>query len=160
LTALDAGEKIRGKMQKTMAWAFEGRLNVIVHGAKSPTPLEWERFLAETIAQRTRARSASDRPERRTALVVLVVSYGGVPDGTQRMQLAKTIDKNAAPTVIMTDSPVMLSISRLLSFFNPRQKAVGLRAESAAFEFLDLTAEERTTAKRLRVELEAELELR
>ncbi len=143
-----------------MAWAFEGRLNVIVHGVKSPSTLEWERFLAETIARRARLEPVSDRPGRRAPLVVLVVSYGGVPDGTQRMQLAKTIDRNAAPTVIMTDSPVMLSISRLLSFFNPRQKAVGLRAESAAFEFLDLTAEERGTAKRLRAELESELELR
>lgn len=143
-----------------MAWAFEGRLNVIVHGVKSPTPLEWERFLAETIARRARPQPASDRPERRPTLVVLVVSYGGVPDGTQRMQLAKTIDKNAAPTVIMTDSPVMLSISRLLSFFNPQQRAVGLHAERAAFDLLDLTADERTAARRLRGELEAELELR
>jgi hypothetical protein len=143
-------------MRKTMAWAFEGRLNVIVHGVKNPAPVEWERFLAETVARRVAASGA----RAQLPLVVLVVSYGGVPDGAQRMQLAKTIDRRAAPTVIMTDSPVMLSISRLLSFFNPRQKAVGLRAEGAAFDFLGLSADERATAKRLRAALEAEIELR
>jgi hypothetical protein len=134
-------------MQKTMAWAFEGRVHVIVHGEKSPSALEWERFLAETVARRAQAASH----------VVLVVSHGGVPDGGQRMQLARTIDRNASPTVIMTDSPLMLTVSRLLTFFNPRQIAVSLKAEVAAFDFLGLTADERATAKRLRAKLEADL---
>jgi hypothetical protein len=148
-------------MQKTMAWAFEGRLHVIVHGPKHPTPLEWERFLAETVARRVQGIPPSERSGAAGAsFAVLVVSHGGVPDGGQRGQLAKTIERNSAPTVIMTDSSIMLSISRLIAFFNPRQKAVGLAADEAAFEFLGLNADERATARRLRAKLETELLLR
>jgi hypothetical protein len=145
-------------MQKTMAWAFEGRLHVIVHGPTNPTALEWERFLTETVARRSQGAQPSERG--RAPFVVLVVSHGGVPDGGQRMQLAKTIERNAAPTVIMTNSGAMLNISRVLTFFNPRQKAVALGAHEAAFEFLALSADERAAAKRLRAKLEEELAIR
>lgn len=139
-----------------MAWEFEGRLNVVVHGPKDPSNLEWERFLAETVSRRAKPRAAGEAaPE----LVVIVVSHGGVPDGGQRKQLAKTIERNVAPTVVMTDSPMMLGVHRVLAFFNPRQCAVGLHAEKAAFDFLGLSSDERTSAKRLRAKLEAELEI-
>lgn len=142
-------------MANAMAWEFEGRLNVIVHGAKNPSNLEWERFLADTVARRSREAGRAALP-----LVVLVISHGGAPDGAQRKQLTKTIERNTAPTAVLTDSALMLGVSRVIAFFNPHQRAFALNAEKAAFDFLGLSSDERTGAKRLRAKLEAELEIR
>lgn len=148
-------------MQKTMAWAFVGRLTIVVHGPRNPTAHEWERFLTETIARRSEAWGKDPRSGARGAVArVLVVSYGGVPDGDQRKKLTATIERNAAPTVVMTDSALMLGVSRVLAFFNPTQKTVPLAAEREALDFLDLGADERATARQLRAKLESELEIR
>ncbi len=38
-------------MQRTMAWRFEGRLTVVVHGALNPSNLEWQRMLTDETAR-------------------------------------------------------------------------------------------------------------
>lgn len=129
-----------------MAWRFEGRLTVVMHGPKNPSNLEWQSMLRD---------EAQRGPQERG--VTLVVSYGGGPDGHQRELLGKMIAKKPAPTCIMTGSVLVRAITTALLFFNRTMKVVGLDEPARAYDFLDLSRDERAVADRLRAELEAEL---
>ncbi len=129
-----------------MAWRFEGRLAVVVHGPKNPSNLEWQSLLRDE-AQR-------GRQERG---VTLVVSHGGGPDGHQRELLGKQIANKAAPTCVMTRSVLVRAITAALLFFNRTMTVVGLDEAERAYDFLDLSRDERAAADRIRAELEAEL---
>ncbi|MGC4094219.1 MAG: hypothetical protein QM756_41180 [Polyangiaceae bacterium] len=130
-----------------MSWRFEGRLCVVVHSAKSPTNLEWQRFLKD-------AHEHSGSHMR-----ILVVSHGGGPDGDQRTQLARTMSSAPAPTAVMTSSALVRGISAAISFFNRKMKTVDLHDAEGAFGFLGLTASERVKALQLRAHLENDLEV-
>jgi len=129
-----------------MAWRLENRLLVAVHGPKSPSNLEWQRFLTEAVERGQGA-----------AMRILIVSHGGGPDGEQRKQLARAIGNSPAPTIVMTRSALIRGITSALTFFNRSMKAVDLDAHDEAFQHLELDAKERVRAYGLRTELEAEL---
>jgi hypothetical protein len=131
-----------------MAWRFVGRLGVIVHGEKPPSNLEWHTFLKDASAH-------SARGDGR----VMVVSYGGGPDGEQRQALSKAVGHSPAPTVIMTGSIIMRSIVAAITFFNRKTMAVGLHDHDQACAYLGLSGEERGVTSATRRELEAELGL-
>ncbi|HTQ04403.1 MAG TPA: hypothetical protein VMI54_11120 [Polyangiaceae bacterium] len=131
-----------------MAWRFEGRLTVVVHGPKNPSNLEWQSMLRDETQR--------GRQERG---VTLVVSHGGGPDGRQRELLGQQIAGKPAPTCIMTASVLVRAITAALLFFNRTMKVVGLDETQRAYDFLDLSRDERTAADRVRAELEAELGL-
>jgi hypothetical protein len=78
-----------------MAWQIDGGVNVVVHGTRSPTDLEWATYLNETG-------EASLRPD----FCLLVLSRGGSPDGKQRTLLTSSIPKGARkpPVALLTDS--------------------------------------------------------
>ena len=133
-------------MQPTMAWRFEGRLLVVVHGAQSPTNLAWQRFLTEALERGSGAHAR-----------ILVVSHGGGPDGDQRKQLARAIGATPAPTAVMTTSTLVRGITAAMTFFNRSMIAVGLDDSDAAYKHLGLNVEERIKAQQLREELEVEL---
>ena len=134
-------------MQATLAWEMEGRLVVVVHGPQNPSGLEWTRFVNASLA---RARGPEER--------VLVVSYGGAPDGAQRKELADAL-RTASPTVIMTSSVVLRSLGAAFAFFNRQLNVVGINDYEGAFSYLRLSAAETTVVRRLRQTLEARLEL-
>ena len=129
-----------------MAWRFEGRLTVVVHGQKNPSNLEWQSMLRDETA---RGRSENGR--------TLIVSYGGGPDGRQRELLTQQMTTRPAPTCIMTSSPLVRAITSALLFFNRGMKVVGLEERNRAYDFLSLSAPERDAADRLRRELETEI---
>ncbi len=129
-----------------MAWRFEGRLTVVVHGARNPSNLEWQSMLRDETQRGARERG-----------VTLVVSYGGGPDGHQRDLLGKQIGNKPAPTCIMTGSALVRAITAALLFFNRTMKVVALDETARAYDFLQLSREERDAANRLRAELENEL---
>jgi hypothetical protein len=131
-----------------MAWRFDKRLLVVVHGPLSPTNLEWQRLLTEALERGNEA-------ERR----IMVVSYGGGPDVDQRKRLSSIIGSTPALTVIMTNSALGRGITTALTFFNRRMKAVDVNDFEKAFAHLELSTDERATAQRLRSELERELKL-
>ena len=135
-------------MQRTLVWRFDGRLLVAVHGFKSPSKLEWQRFLNEGVAY-------GMGPHLR----ILIVSHGGGPDGDQRKELGRVIGPAPAPTVVMTGSSLVRGITAAMAFFNPHMKAVGLSDQELANQHLDLTAEERTKVQLIRRELSLELGL-
>lgn len=135
-------------MAPSMAWRFEGRLTVVVHGQKNPSNLEWQSMLRDETA---RGRSESGR--------TLIVSHGGGPDGRQRELLAQQMTTRPAPTCIMTSSPLVRAITAALLFFNRGMKVVGLDERERAYDFLTLSAPEREAADRLRREMEAEIGL-
>lgn len=129
-----------------MAWRFEGRLTVVVHGHNNPSNLEWQSMLRDETA---RGRSENGR--------TLIVSHGGGPDGRQRELLTQQMTTRPAPTCIMTASPLVRAITAALLFFNRGMKVVALDERERAYDFLGLSGTERTTADRLRRELEAEI---
>jgi hypothetical protein len=131
-------------MPPSMAWRFEGRLTVVVHGPQNPSNLEWQGMLRDEAAR--------GRPENGRTLVV---SYGGGPDGRQRELLAREMSSKPAPTCIMTSSALVRAIAAALLFFNRTMKVVGLDERESAYDFLNLAAQERDAADRLRRELEA-----
>jgi hypothetical protein len=127
-----------------MAWRFEGRLTVVLHGPRNPSNLEWQSMLRDEAA-----RSKPD--DGRT----LVISYGGGPDGRQRDLLAQQMQTKPVPTCIMTASAMVRAITAALLFFNRNMKVVGLDERERAYDFLNLAAPEREAAERARRELEA-----
>jgi hypothetical protein len=135
-------------MQRTMAWRFEGRLAIVVHGPKNPSNLEWQSMLRDESAMR-------HLESART----LIVSYGGGPDGHQRQLLAQQIATKPVPTCILTKSPMVRAITAALLFFNRTMKVFGLHEQERAYEFLELSPQEREAAARVRRELERELGL-
>lgn len=131
-----------------MAWRFEGRLTIIVHGPQNPSNLEWQSMLRDGNAL-----------EHVEAGRTLVISYGGGPDGHQRELLAQHMSKRPSPTAILTKSSLVRAITTALLFFNRTMKVFGLDEQDAAGEFLGLSPEERELAGRARRELEADLGL-
>jgi hypothetical protein len=132
-----------------MGWRLEGRLAVVVHGAKNPSNLEWQGLLRDEAAR-------DSRGDWRT----LIVSYGGGPDGPQRALLAQQIGGRPVPTCVMTGSPLVRAIAAALLFFNRTMKVVGIDERDRAYDFLGLHPDEREQADRLRAEVEHELGLR
>lgn len=135
-------------MQRTMAWRYEGRLAVVMHGFKSPTDMEWQRFLNEGVEHGT-------GPHLR----ILVISHGGGPDGEQRKQLGRVISGTSAPTVVMSGSALVRGITSALTFFNRHIKALDMSDDESAYRHLGLTAEERARVQQIRRELAVELGL-
>ncbi len=133
-------------MQRSMAWRFQGRLTIVLHGPHNPSNLEWQNMLRDEAAR-------GHVEHGRT----LIVSYGGGPDGPQRELLGKQIGRKPAPTAIMTKSAIVRAITSALLFFNRTMKVFGLEERNGAYDFLGLTRLERETADRIRSELEREV---
>lgn len=133
-------------MQRSMAWRFQGRLAIVVHGPKNPSNLEWQNMLRDEVAR-------GMIEDGRT----LIVSYGGGPDGQQREQLGKQISRKPQPTAIMTKSAIVRAITSTLLFFNRSMKVFGLEERKAAYDFLGLPVPERELVEQLRAELEREI---
>ena len=144
----DLRQHFQYSMGPSMAWRFEKRLLVLVHGARGPTDLEWQRLLTETL-------ELGDEAERR----IMVVSYGGAPDVDQRKRLASIIGSTPSLTVVMTSSALGRAVTSALSFFNRRMKAVDLNDFEGAFAHLRVNADDRATMRRLRSDLERALEI-
>jgi len=130
-----------------MDWDHDGRLSLVIHGKSSPSSLEWSRFV-----NHNRALVGRD-------LRVLVCSYGGGPDGSQRRELMEAVSHVSVPTVIMTNSLVARGIVSALNCFNPTIKVLPIDADAAAHRFLGLNAAEAARALELRHKLERELGL-
>jgi hypothetical protein len=126
----------------TMAWRNEGRLAIVVHGPRSPSNLEWARYL-------------KDFRETPADVRVLVYSLGGGPDGAQRAELTEILKHRKMPAVILTRSAIIRAVGAALSWFNHGLKILGYEAHEAAFVHLGLSADERERAIVLRRELEA-----
>jgi hypothetical protein len=128
-----------------LVWRFEGRLGIAVHSASDPSNLEWKGYLRDTLAQPTPS-----------MLRVLVISHGGGPNGSQRKELTEMLRK-PVPTAFLSDRLLARALVNTMSWFNPTMRAFELQEDLAAFEFLELTEEERQSARRLRKELEQQL---
>jgi hypothetical protein len=129
-----------------MVWRLDGRMNVVVHGTRSPTNLEWQRFLIDSS-------STTIREDAR----VVVLSRGGGPDGYQREALSKALGKRRRPVAILTDSVIARAGAAAMRLFNPTMKAFSPADLKGAGEFLGLTVTERERLAQLLVELEKEL---
>ena len=135
-------------MQRSMSWRFQGRLTVVLHGPRNPSNLEWQNMLRDETA---RGPVESGR--------TLIVSHGGGPDGAQREMLGKQIRRKPAPTAILTKRAIVRAIASALLFFNRTMKVFGLDEHKSAYDFLELTGEEREAADRIVAELEREVEM-
>jgi hypothetical protein len=129
-----------------MAWRLEGRLNVIVHGTRSPTNLEWQRFMVDVVSRPT-------PPDAR----VVVLSRGGSPDGYQRQALSTALGGRSRPVAMLTDSGIARTAITAMRLFNPAMKAFTTSDIQGAGAFLGFTVAERGRVAELLAELESEL---
>lgn len=134
-------------MDRTMTWRNEGRLNVVVHGPKAPSAVEWTRYLNE-MAHR-----------KNDELRVVVFSHGGAPDGGQRLQLTSIVEggDHRMPLALITDALLVRAMVGVLRWFNPAIRAFALSETRVAYDFLGLTADERERVATLHAELERDL---
>jgi len=130
-----------------MTWRNEGRLNVVVHGPNAPSAVEWARYLNDMA------------PRKEDELRVVVFSYGGAPNGTQRLQLTSMVEGGdyRVPLALITDALLVRAIVGALRWFNPAIRAFGMSETRVAYDFLGLTADERDRVAVVRAELEREL---
>lgn len=84
---------------------------VVVHGADNPTEAEWERYLQSIEATPTKATR------------ILVVTYGGGPNATQRAHLNKIIYPKPPAVAVCTDAAMVRGIVTAIGWFNPRIRA-------------------------------------
>jgi hypothetical protein len=133
-------------MAPTMSWRLEGRLNVVVHSARSPTNLEWQRYVIDVV-------SRTVPPDAR----VVVLSRGGSPDGYQRQALITALGGRPKPVALLTNSVIARTVIAAMRLFNPTMKAFTTSDLKGAGEFLGLTVAERERVAQLLVELESEL---
>ena len=89
----------------------------------------------------------------------MVVSYGRGPDVDQRKRVSAIIGSMPALTVVMTSSALARGITSALTFFNRRMQAADLNDFEKASAHLELSTGDRANARRLRSELERELNL-
>jgi hypothetical protein len=134
-------------MAPTMSWRLEGRLNVVVHSACSPTNLEWQRYMIDVV-------SRTVPPDAR----VVVLSRGGSPDGYQRQALVTALGGRPKPVALLTASVIARTTIAAMRLFNPTMKAFTTSDLEGAGEFLGLTVAERERVAQLLVELESELD--
>lgn len=133
-------------MARTMAWRIEGRLNVVFHGARAPTNLEWQRYVVEVV-------TLPARPDTR----VVVLTRGGSPDGSQRATLMTAMQGRASPVAMLTDKLIARTAIAAMRIFNPSMKAFATTNLKEAADFLGLTGVERERVARLLLELENEV---
>jgi hypothetical protein len=129
-----------------MSWRLEGRLNIVFHGTRSPTNLEWQRYVIDMV-------SAAERSDVR----VIVLSRGGSPDGFQRQTLMTALRDRVSPVALLTDNLVARTTITAMRLFNPSMRAFPTTALKEAGEFLKLTTAERERVVELLVELEREV---
>ena len=133
-------------MGRTMAWRIEGRLNVIVHGTRAPTNLEWQRYVIDAVSTTARADAR-----------VVVLSRGGSPDGFQRQTLMAALSGRVSPVALLTDKLIARTAIAAMSLFNPSMKAFPTTGLKEACEFLGLSPSERERVGQVLVVLEKEV---
>lgn len=128
-----------------MSWRTEGRLNVVFHGTRSPTSLEWQRYVVDAMS--------SARADSR----VVVLSRGGSPDGYQRQELMTALRGRPSPVALLTDNLIARTAIAAMRLFNPSMRAFPTAGLEGASEFLGLTVAERERVAKLLIELEKEI---
>jgi hypothetical protein len=97
---------------------------------------------------------------RQDELRVVVFSYGGAPDGGQRLQLTSMVEGGnyRVPLALLTDARLVRAIVGTLRWFNPAIRAFALSETRNAYDFLGLTQDERERVTAIRAELDRELD--
>lgn len=134
-------------MARSMSWRLEGRLNVVVHGSRSPSNLEWQRYVVDVA-------SAAFPSDTR----VVVLSRGGSPDGYQRQSLIAALRDQPKPVALLTDNVVARTTIIAMRLFNPTMRAFSIGSLKEAGEFLGLSVDERERVAQLLFELQNELD--
>lgn len=122
-----------------MAWHFEGRIAITVHGERAPSREDWATYI-ETIS----------RLPNLATVRALVVSAGGGPNAIQRGELVDLFDsddRGATRTAIVTRSMTMRGIATAISWFNRGLKAFKPSEMDAALVYLEFGSTERAIAK-------------
>lgn len=114
-----------------MLWSNEASLAITVHTAMSPTNHEWDAYLADI-------RGLGPLRDRK----VVVVSFGGGPNGAQRRRLIDQLSGQSTRTVIFTDNAVMRGIGIAVSWFNRSLRVFGMEDRNKGYSYLGLSDDE------------------
>jgi hypothetical protein len=116
---------------KTLLWLHDDKLAIVVHSKAAPTDREWDAYLA-----------AMPRGDQLLQSKTIVYSLGGGPNGAQRSRLVQLLRAGAPPAALLTASALMHGIGTAVSWFIRTLKVFSLNERAAAFQYLDLSADE------------------
>jgi hypothetical protein len=96
---------------RTLRYELAGTLLVLVHGARSPSDVDWDDYVLALGASRVTG--------------LLVATDGAGPDGRQRVKLNDLVKQRGGsfPTAVVTGSVVARGIVTALGWFNPKLRA-------------------------------------
>jgi len=110
------------------------RLVIFVNLASAPSDSEWSAYVD---AVRSRRR-------KQPGVRILAITEGGAPTAKQR-QAAATVAKDL-PCAVISDSVVARTIVTALSWLGVNVKSFSASGTDRAFDFLELSSAERTSA--------------
>jgi hypothetical protein len=118
---------------KTMTFAVDGEIMIVLHTANPPSELEWSDWLK---ALRT-------IPKRR--LKMLIFTDGGTPNTLQRGSFLDYLADAQPPIAVVSNAPPVRGVVTAISWFNRNVKLFAPAKLEDAFVHLGVTAERART---------------
>jgi hypothetical protein len=133
-------------MTARMLFRTSGRVTVVQQGAHAAHDDEWMAFLKDL--------SKRDLSKHR----VLIFSAGGGPTASQRVPLKALMAGRSMRTAVVSDSIKVRFIIATIALINSEHHGYTRRELGKAYDFLELTAEERTECTSIAKQLAGLLE--
>lgn len=127
----------------TMLTRRIGALLVIRQSKLTATRDEWTNFVV----------LLSEMLSEGLAIRALVVTEGGGPDVTQRMELKEVLAGRSISTAVVSDSLKLRFFAAAIAFFNPAHRAFRHADVQQAYAYLELTTGERRVIEKALAEM-------
>jgi len=95
---------------KTMTFAVDGDIMIVLHTANQPTEDEWSTWMSAL------------RKMSKPRLKVLIFTDGGVPNTLQRGMLLDHFAEAQPPIAVVSNAPAVRGVVTAISWFNPNVK--------------------------------------
>jgi hypothetical protein len=115
-----------GGERKRVSWKILHGTVICVHSQEAPTDRDWEAHL----------RAVRDEPR---VASILVFTYGGAPNATQRAALNDVLQRVRVPIAIMTPSLLARGAGTALRWFNPKMRIFDPEDLEGALDHLALS---------------------
>lgn len=134
-------------MKKTLVTRMLGRVILMRESRESPLDAEWDEFL----------KLLGDNRARFDELRMMVITEGGGPDRLQRNRLEATLQGKSIRVAVVSDSAKVRFIASAVALLNPDHRGFAVREMNSAYEYLNLTAEERALIEKAEPEMAAQI---
>ena len=114
---------------KTMTFAVDGDIMIVLHTANAPSELEWASWLA----------ALRNMPKQR--MKMLIFTDGGVPNTLQRGTFLDVLADAQPPIAVVSNVPAVRGVVTAISWFNKNVKLFTPAKLADAFAHLGVNAE-------------------